>query len=152
LHLLINRYLWPMDIRKVTAEDTWAIRHQVMWPDKPIEYVQLTEDQQGLHFGVYEGDQLVSVISLFIDGAEAQFRKFATRTDLQGKGYGTGLLRYLVDEVSAYSIQRLWCNARTSKSSFYKKAGFCKTEKAFEKDGMEYVVMEKLLGGDPPPR
>lgn len=116
-----------------------------MWPDKPIDYVQLAEDERGLHFGIYEGNQLVSVISLFVDGDEGQFRKFATRTDLQGKGYGTALLRYLINEARICAIRRLWCNARTSKSTFYEKAGFSKTNKTFEKDGMAYVVMEKLL-------
>lgn len=134
-----------MDIRKIAAEDTWTIRRQVMWPNKPIGYVQLAEDEQGLHFGVYEQNQLVSVVSLFIDSDEAQFRKFATRTNLQGKGYGTALLQFLVNEARLLDIRRLWCNARTSKSSFYEKAGFHKTDKTFEKDSMAYVVMEKLL-------
>jgi GNAT superfamily N-acetyltransferase len=135
-----------MNIREISAADTWDTRHEVMWPDKPFDYVQLAEDEQGRHFGVYEGDRIVSVISLFIDGDQAQFRKFATQTDVQGKGYGTALLNYLVDEAGASAIRRLWCNARTSKAAFYEKAGFRKTDKAFKKDGMDYVVMERLSG------
>jgi len=134
-----------MDIRKITAQDTWPIRHQVMWPDMPVEYVKLPDDARGLHFGIYEEDQLVSVISLFVEGDEAQFRKFATLVGSQGKGYGTALLRYLVNEARVYPIRRLWCNARTSKSSYYERAGFYKTNKTFEKDGMDYVMMEMLL-------
>lgn len=133
-----------MEIRQITAKDTWAIRHQVMWPDKPFDYVKLEEDEQGLHFGVYDGNELVSVISLFMDGDEAQFRKFATRTEVQGRGYGTALLRHLASEARIYAIRRLWCNARTAKAAFYEKAGFHKTDKTFKKDGMDYVVMEKL--------
>jgi GNAT superfamily N-acetyltransferase len=135
----------PIDIRKITPQDTWQLRHEVMWPEKPISYVQLEEDEQGLHFGVFDGTRIVSVISLFIDGDDAQFRKFATRADMQGKGYGTALLQYLVNEARTYAIRRLWCNARTSKSFFYERAGFYKTDKTFEKDGMDYVVMEQLL-------
>lgn len=134
-----------MNIREITAADTWTIRHQVMWPDKPMGYVQLAEDEQGRHFGVYEGDRLVSIISLFIEGDEAQFRKFATHTDVQGKGYGSALLRYLVDEARKYGVQKLWCNARTEKAAFYEKAGFHKTDKTFIKDGQDYVIMARLL-------
>jgi GNAT superfamily N-acetyltransferase len=132
-----------MTIREISAEDTWTIRHQVMWPDKPLDYVKLAEDAHGRHFGVYNGHRLVSVVSLFIDGHEAQFRKFATQADMQGKGYGTALLRHLVAEAGALAIRRLWCNARTAKAAFYERAGFQKTGKTFNKDGMDYVVMER---------
>jgi GNAT superfamily N-acetyltransferase len=135
-----------MTIREISAEDTWTIRHEVMWPDKPFDYVKLAEDAHGRHFGVYEHDRLVSVISLFIEGNEAQFRKFATQADMQGKGYGTTLLRHLVAEAGALPICRLWCNARTSKVAFYERAGFQKTGKGFNKEGMDYVVMERLFG------
>jgi len=132
-----------MTIREIHAEDTWAIRHQVMWPDKPLDYVKLAEDAHGRHFGAYDGHRLVSVISLFIDGDEAQFRKFATQADMQGKGYGTALLRYVVAEARVSAIRRLWCNARTSRAAFYERAGFQKTDKTFGKDGMDYVIMER---------
>lgn len=134
-----------MNIREITPADTWPIRHTVMWPDKPMEYVQLAEDERGRHYGVYDNDRLVSVISLFIDGDEAQFRKFATYTDVQGKGYGTALLRHLVQEAHASGIRRLWCNARTAKASFYEREGFHKTDKTFEKDGIAYVAMEQIF-------
>jgi GNAT superfamily N-acetyltransferase len=134
-----------MTIREINAEDTWTIRHQVMWPDKPFDYVKLAEDEHGRHFGIYDGARLVSVISLFIDGDEAQFRKFATHADMQGKGYGTALLQHLVAEAGALAVRKLWCNARTSKTVFYEKAGFQKTDKTFDKDGVGYVVMERLV-------
>ena len=38
----------------------------------------LQDDEDGLHFGLFNKEKLVSVVSLFIDGEEAQFRKFAT--------------------------------------------------------------------------
>ncbi|HEY8968829.1 MAG TPA: GNAT family N-acetyltransferase [Puia sp.] len=132
-----------MTIREISAEDTWAIRHEVMWPHKPLDYVKLAEDVYGRHFGAYAGDRLVSVISLFIDGDVGQFRKFATHADMQGKGYGTALLRHLVAEARASAIRKLWCNARTSKAAFYERAGFQKTDKTSDQDGMEYVIMER---------
>jgi GNAT superfamily N-acetyltransferase len=134
-----------MYIQKITSQDTWPIRHAVMWPDKPIDHVRLPDDEQGLHFGCYDHGRLVSVISLFITGDEAQFRKFATCADFQGKGYGTALLQHIVNEAGLYGIRRLWCNARVSKSSFYERAGFRYTGNTFEKDGIAYVVMEQLL-------
>ncbi len=41
-----------MEIKAIQASQTWQIRHEVMWPDQPFEFVQLEEDNSGFHFGV----------------------------------------------------------------------------------------------------
>jgi len=56
-----------MEIKAINASQTWEIRHKVMWPDKPIEFVQLEEDNKGLHFGVFDQEKLVSIVSCFVD-------------------------------------------------------------------------------------
>ena len=33
-----------MRIKEIKASDTWQIRHEVMWPNEPFEFVQLAED------------------------------------------------------------------------------------------------------------
>ena len=83
-------------IIEITAEETIFIRHKAMWPNKPIDYVRLANDDEGKHFGLYVDTKLISVISLFISKNEAQFRKFATLTEYQGKGYGTMLLKEIM--------------------------------------------------------
>ena len=83
-----------IEIREIKAEDTWPMRHKVMWPDQPLDYVILPQDEEGLHYGLFKEDKLISVISLFINQEEAQFRKFATATEAQGKGYGSALLHH----------------------------------------------------------
>lgn len=70
-----------MKIKKIKAEQTWEIRHKVMWPNKPLAYVKISNDLEGLHYGLFVADKLVSVVSLFIKGEVAQFRKFATSID-----------------------------------------------------------------------
>ncbi len=134
-----------IDIQTILPANTWPIRQAVMWPDKNLDYVQLPDDANGIHFGLYTDQQLVSVVSLFIQESKAQFRKFATLTTEQGKGYGSQLLTYLISTATQYPISILWCNARTSKAAFYEKFGFIQTSRAFVKDGISYVVMEKHL-------
>ena len=131
-----------MEIKRVCAEQTWNLRHEVMWPDRDIEYVKLEDDNEGIHFGLFVGVRMVSVISLFVEGESAQFRKFATSKSEQGKGYGISLLKTALYEMKELGVKRVWCNARISKVEFYKKFGFCKTDKCFEKGGKSYVIME----------
>lgn len=132
-------------IRAITASETWPLRHQVMWPDMPLDYVKLPRDEQGIHYGMYVNEELISVVSLFVDDDEAQFRKLATKVSEQGKGYGSQLLSFIMKKISTKGVKRAWCNARTDKASFYHKFGLKETAHSFVKNGQSYVVMERLL-------
>lgn len=134
-----------MTIKEVSIEQILPIRQQVMWPDKPIDFVRVPEDENGIHFGLFVEENLISVVSVFIQGQEAQFRKFATLEQFQGKGYGSKLLQYIFDFLEAKNTNRIWCNARISKAVYYQKFGMTTTPATFEKEGMEYVVMEKIF-------
>lgn len=132
-------------ISRISLDEVWKMRHEVMWPDQSIEYIQLPNDDQGIHLGLFVEDSLVSVISLFIDGDEAQFRKFCTQTYFQNRGYGSELLQYTMDYAKGRGAKAIFCNARVTKCSFYAKFGLIRTENRFVKGGKEYVVMRKTL-------
>ena len=134
-----------MKIEAIKASETWEIRHKVMWPDQPFEFVQLEEDNAGLHFGVFDQDKLVSVVSCFIANTEMQFRKLATLEEYQGKGIATLLLNHILKLAKEKGLRTVWCNARTNKKSFYEKFGMMATGKTFIKSGQEFSIMEILL-------
>lgn len=134
-----------MIITEAPYQDILILRQQVMYPDKDIEFVKLPDDSLGLHIGVYENEELVSVMSIFLHNREVQFRKLATRTDMQNKGYASALMKWLVDYANDMKFNRLWCNARIDATDFYKKFGYKETENRFSKNNYDYVVMEKLF-------
>lgn len=134
-----------MDIREANLEEVWNMRHNVMWPDKDLDFVKLPDDPAGLHYGLYSDGHPVSVISLFLDGNRAQFRKFATLPHEQGKGYGSRLLEFTMDQAGRLGAETIWCNARKHKIGFYTKFGLRETDRAFNKEGVEYVILEKNL-------
>ena len=132
-------------INQISAAHTWPIRHKVMWPDYPLDFVKINNDEEGTHFGLWLDSELVSVISLFIEGQEAQFRKFATLEHLQGRGFGSALLGHLIDFSKKRKVKLLWCHARTSALPFYQKFGLDAVGDTFVKEGIEYVKMEIQL-------
>lgn len=121
------------------------MRQVVMYPHESISFVQLEDDERGLHWGLYDGGELVSVISLFERDGAVQFRKFATRTSHQGKGYGTTLLKYVMDWAHNNHKQRIWCNARLTATGIYKKFGMQAVGKTWQKWGLDFIKMEKQL-------
>lgn len=130
-------------IKQISAAETYPLRHSVMWPDQPLSFIKLPEDVTGIHFGLFKDELLISVVSLFISGETAQFRKFATVSEEQQKGYGTWLLNHLIDFVKEKKLQLLWCNARVDKTTYYLKFGFNKTTKTYIKKGINFVILEK---------
>jgi predicted GNAT family N-acyltransferase len=131
-----------LNIIPIFKEQTWQLRQKVMWPDKPIDYIKLPNDDTNIHYGLFTENKLVSIITLEIEQDQAQFRKFATLQEQQGKGFGSNLLKYVISEAKKLGVKKLWCNARQNKAPFYQKFGLKKTEKMFEKSGIWYVIME----------
>ena len=132
-------------IVQITSEETLSIRHKVMWPNKPVDFVQLPNDAEGRHFGYFKNDELISVISLFVKNNEAQFRKFATLKEYQGKGFGSELLNELMLISAKEQLSKIWCNARINKIDYYSKFGMIETNKQFIKGGIGYVIMERIF-------
>ncbi|PWB27003.1 GNAT family N-acetyltransferase [Flavobacterium sp. HTF] len=134
-----------MAIKEIKPSDTWQIRHEVMWPDQPFEYVQLAEDDSGLHFGFFIHEKLVSIVSCFISDDEMQFRKLATLEEYQGKGIASELLNFIFELAKEKGVKKIWCNARSNKTSFYRKFKMTDTQQIFVKSGQEYTIMEILF-------
>ena len=134
-----------MEIKPIKASQTWQIRHEVMWPDRPLEFVQLEEDNLGLHFGVFDQEKLISIVSCFVVDEEMQFRKLATLQKFQGNGSASQLLHYILKLAKENNLTKVWCNARTNKKSFYEKFGMKDTLKTFIKANQEFTIMEIIL-------
>lgn len=130
-----------MILQEISLEEVWKIRQEVFWPEKPLEFIQLENDHNALHLGLMAPD-LISVVSLFKEGTDMQFRKLATRKEYQGKGFGTKLMREIIQKAQKEGYNRIWCNARVSKKSFYEKFDMKETGQYFSKDGIEFTIME----------
>lgn len=158
----------PITVRPISAAETYALRHTVLWPNKPVSYVQLPDDEAGQHFGAFidpenDGDdkdkddnkikdnggsaELVSIISLFIDEecGEARFRKFATAPAWQGKGVGSALLAYTIEAAVRKGATSIWCDARQSALAFYQRFGMSGEGEAFFKGEVPYLRMSRAL-------
>jgi len=134
-----------IEIQKVNADNLLEIRHQVLWPDKPREFVKVPEDESGVHFGLYLEGTLVSVISLFTEGKDVRFRKFATLPGFQGKGLGSRLLHHAIAYAQTQGYTRMWCDARTDALGFYERFQFTKFSEPFFKEHIEYYKIERML-------
>ncbi|QJD98415.1 GNAT family N-acetyltransferase [Mucilaginibacter robiniae] len=107
--------------------------------------MEMEEDNYGLHFGAFYQDDLVGVISLFQQGTDYQFRKFAVSPSMQNQGVGTAILQHISDFAKSQGGTRLWCNARSTATNFYYKHGFQENGETFTRKGINYLILEKDL-------
>ncbi|MGX7196614.1 GNAT family N-acetyltransferase [Enterococcus olivae] len=124
-------------IDSVDLDIVYAIRLKAMYPGEDVEIVKVPGDEHAHHYGFFDADQCVSVVSVFMEENGCQIRKFATLPDYQNKGFGTQLLNEILKTYS----KPFFLNARKAKIGFYERFAFKETENTFIKNGHEYVVM-----------
>lgn len=146
----------PATIRKITAEETYAIRSKVLRPGKPLQNCIFEGDDltSTIHLGAYLNDELVGVASymankneLFESPRQYQLRGMAVLPAFQKKKLGELLLlegeRYLKKSQTA---GLLWFNARTTAVEFYERYGYKKKGAPFMIPNVcMHVVMFKDL-------
>lgn len=131
-----------LQIEQIAAPVTWGLRRTVLYPKGSLKDVQIEDDFDGMHFGAYQDNKLVGVISLFrrAEGS-IQFRKFAVDEDYQGQGIGTALLQQVMDFSHQEAASELWCHARIDAAMFYSRFGFIKEGLGFVSKAIPYVRM-----------
>jgi len=132
-----------LEIKEIKPSETLDLRHRILSPNQSMESIILEEDDSGQHFGIFNANLLIAVISLFIKNDVAQFRKFATETSKQNKGYGSILLNRVIEEAIKNNVDTIWCNARVTAIEFYRKFGFVVVSDMWINNEVEYVKMER---------
>ena len=122
-----------VEVRPVTAAETWQLRLAVLRPHRPLAAAQFP----GAHlpatgdFGEFPRTALLAIASLFRaefpahPGVPAlQLRGMATAPDVRGAGFGQALVGACMAYAREQPAKLLWCNARTSALGFYGKLGW----------------------------
>lgn len=146
-----------MKVLRITAQDTYPIRQQVLIPDHDLKKAKFESDEDediSFHLGAFIESKLVSVASfyyerntLFQDLHQYQLRGMATLPEFQGQGLSSELLKMAFPIIKQNFCTLLWCNARTTAIGFYEKVGFQKfDENIFDIEGIgPHVLMFKNI-------
>ena len=145
-----------MRVRELKTEETIDLRHRVLRPNQPLSACYYPQDGAAKHFGIFEGDLLVSLVTahpedykLFSSTGPGHWRirGMATEPEFQGKGYGSGVLEGLLKWGQAEKVPLIWCNARERAIPFYLKHGFTIESELFEIEGIgPHKVMKRDIG------
>ena len=131
-----------MQIEEIDYNEILEVRHAVLYPNMDIAYAKVDNDHLGIHVGIKEAGNAVAVVSIFLDGRNIQFRKLATLPSYQGKGYGSTLIKWIINYAKEMKFDKIWGNARLDALPFYQKLDFKNTEKEFSRNGIDYTIVE----------
>ncbi len=143
------------DIRKITATETYPLRHKILRQNEPIEkcvYPYDTADST-VHFGLFENNVLIGIISVFETSKDVftvkkqfQIRGMAILENQQKKGYGAALVQHAISHLQKENNFLIWFNARIIALGFYEKLGFEKIGTEFEivPIGMHYIMYKRF--------
>ena len=143
------------ELKIISSEDTFPVRHPVLRQGKPIESCFFDGDnlETTVHFGLFLKAKLVGVISVFknknsIFKAENQFRirGMAILQEYQGKKYGKQLLLGCEMYVLGQKPDLIWFNAREIAVPFYENSGYKIVGEPFEINeiGTHYIMFKDM--------
>jgi GNAT superfamily N-acetyltransferase len=127
----------------IAATDTHALRRSVLRVGVPATDIEFAEDQWpgALHLGVrLDGGDLVAISSwiprpapdvVSEAGSAVQLRGMATRSDLQGAGWGGVLVEAGCERMAAAGHTLVWARARDAALRFYERHGFAVVGEGF---------------------
>jgi GNAT superfamily N-acetyltransferase len=142
-------------IKEIPSKETFIVRQPVLRKGKPVETCIFEGDdlEDTHHFGLYEEDELIGIISLFTkinsifaEKNQAQIRGMAVLESHQKKGFGEALVKHCENFCIEKGINLIWFNARTAAVGFYKKMDYQIVGEAFDiKDVGEHYLMYKEI-------
>lgn len=140
-----------VEIRSPKSPEEWdayyALRYAVLRKplNQPVGSEHNEGDATGIHFALYENQQLMAIARLDTsDIGVAQVRFVAVDTAAQGKGYG----RLIMEAVEEASRQRgdhkMILHARDYAVDFYLRLNYTLIEKSYKLfDVLQHFLMEK---------
>jgi GNAT superfamily N-acetyltransferase len=142
----VNFLTMIVKIKKITAKQTYELRHPLLRKGQPINtcHLPLDNDSKSIHLGAYFETQLVGVLSAFnksCPGYESkngiQLRAIAVHTPFQGKGIATQLIQKAFLSIrKTLTIHHVWLNARIVAKDLYLKNNFKPIGNVFEIDSI----------------
>ncbi|RXF79752.1 GNAT family N-acetyltransferase [Bacillus subtilis] len=145
-----------LEVKTISAEDTYEIRHRILRPHQSIEQCKYEEDHAkgSFHLGAFFEGKLISIASfspqnqpLITESPAYRLRGMATLEGYRDQKGGSTLIKYAEEKLAKNGVQAVWCNARSHVKGYYSKLGWEVLGEPFEIPGIgTHIVMYKTLG------
>jgi len=134
-----------MQIKVIELDQVWRLRQEILWPDRPLSFSQVTGDESAQHFGVWADGDWRAVVSVFETNEGCQLRKLGTQESYRRRGFGRELVQHVLNWCSEKNTAEVFLDARIHQVSWYEHGGWVKKGKPFQKYEKAYQRMVYTL-------
>ncbi|AXP47796.1 GNAT family N-acetyltransferase [Bacillus subtilis subsp. subtilis] len=144
-----------LEVKTISAEDTYEIRHRILRPHQSIEQCKYEEDHAkgSFHLGAFFEGKLISIASfspqnqpLIKESPAYRLRGMATLEGYRDQKGGSTLIKHAEEKLAENGVQAVWCNARSHVKGYYSKLGWEVLGEPFEIPGIgTHIIMYKKL-------
>lgn len=143
------------ELRNITSEETWPVRHPVLRKGRPLEdvYMEADEKESTFHIGMFYNTKIIGVASFMEDakdiftGKQYRLRGMAVLPEYRKRGIAELLLKRGEEILREKGCTLLWFNARIIAVRFYENMEYKKIGSEFNIPlvGPHYVMKKELL-------
>jgi GNAT superfamily N-acetyltransferase len=146
-----------VEIHRVSAEHTFALRRQVLRPHDTVDELALPgqDDVDTAHFAAVEDGNVIGAASVRREPppwateprpTSWRLRGMATADDRRRQGIGTAVIAAAVGHVARHGGGLVWCNARLGAVSLYERAGFVTRGERWDDPTIgPHIAMERFV-------
>lgn len=144
-----------LEVKTISVENTYEIRHRILRPHQSIEQCKYKEDhaEGSFHLGVFYDGTLISIASfspqsqpLLTEASAYRLRGMATLEGYRDQKAGSTLIKHAEHKLAESGVQAVWCNARHHVKGYYAKLGWKELGEPFDIPGIgNHIVMYKTL-------
>lgn len=101
------------------------------------------EDKISRHF-IASADGLVIGEARVRETEKGSFKieRMVTKKEYRGQGIGSGLVKYVINEMIQFKPRRIWLRSQLQSQRFYEKAGFKAVSEPFDMWGVKHIDMD----------
>ncbi len=125
-----------------------ALRYEILRKPLNLHFTkeQIESEENNFHFGYYFDDKLIACLMLVPEADnKMKMKQVAVDETWQGKGIGAKLVAVAEKFAVENGYNLIYCHARDSAVSFYKKSGYSMKGEMFEEVNIPHFYMEKKL-------
>lgn len=141
-------------IKYISAAETLDLRNRVLRNNAGIDKCVFATDgiEGGFHMGWFFEGKIMSIATFYPENCDERgaggfrLRGMATDPDFSGKGCGSDLIKFAINELRSANASYIWCHARSSAIGFYRKLDFEVISDEFEVPGIgPHFIMIKMI-------
>lgn len=141
-------------VKNITTAETLDLRNRVLRNNAGFDkcLFETDEIEGNFHLGWFSANRIVSIATFYPEDymekgiGGYRLRGMATDPDFSGKGCGSDLIKFAINELRSANASYIWCHARSSARGFYEKLGFEVISDEFEvRDIGPHFIMIKMI-------